>query len=572
MAKPIYVLGTGLSHDGSSCLLKDGRIVVAIEKERLTRMKHDGGNDALTMQYCLDAAGIGVADVDLVVQAALFDKDIIQKDQYWGRRLFDAGSPVPFVTISHHLAHAYSAAGTAPFDQCNVMVIDGSGGMFGDCCDLDGVNIPGDVLNGIELFAEKNSFYFFDGQQMHTLIKDFSLLHFDNNPNEHFLPTTKHSIGGLYAMVSNYIFGSYHEAGKVMGLAPFGDRMKYTGELFTLKDNRVWVDENMIRSHFTMPVNKPADFKRNFQYYADIARWTQEETERAIRYLFTAALAQHPHQHMCYAGGVALNAVANAKLLQLPGIGKLYMEPAAGDNGLAIGCAYYGWLEVLKKKKVRHDGSTFFGKTYSDDEVEAALHKYQLSCGDKKIDIVKDQHYIQATAALLAAGKTVGWFQLGAEFGPRALGHRSILANPALKDIQQHINSNIKFREDFRPFAPAVLLDDAPLYFRRATESPYMILVDDIRDEWRAVLPGIVHVDGSCRVQTVKDGQDPFFRLLTAFKAITGHSVLLNTSFNRRSMPIVETPAEAIDFFNACALDVLVLNDFIITKAPAKNT
>lgn len=566
MDKPIYVLGTGLSHDGSSCLLKDGKIIVAIEKERLTRMKHDGGNDLLTVKYCLDAAGITVNDLSLVVQSALFDKEAITKDNYIGKRLFDANTNIPFVTISHHLAHAYSAIGTAPFDECNVMVIDGSGGFIHHCDDLENVALPADVTETTTPHAEKNSFYFFDGKKLHTLIKDFSPIHYHHNPEENYLSTTKHSIGGLYAMASNYIFGSHHEAGKVMGLAPFGDRSKYTEELFLLKDGRVWVNEDILRLYFTKPATREHSFKNNFQYYADIAKWVQEEAERAILYLFKQSLQHHPHANMCYAGGVALNAVANAKILQLPGIEQLYIEPAAGDNGLAIGCAFYGWLEVLKKEKVKHNGSTFLGRPYSEDEVSTAIEKYNNDHPDKKIKATKDASFIETTAAFLANGKTVGWFQSGAEFGPRALGHRSILANPALKNIQQHINSNIKFREDFRPFAPATLFEDRNIYFKNGIESLYMILIDKINEEWKDKMPGIVHVDGTCRVQTVKDKEDVFYKLLQAFKNIIGTSVLLNTSFNRRSMPIVETPTEAINFFFECALDVLVLNDHIITK------
>jgi carbamoyltransferase len=566
MTAPIYVLGTGLSHDGSSCLLKDGQIIVAIEKERLTRSKHDGANDTLTVQYCLDAAGITIEDISLVVQSTLFDKKAIEKDYYIGKRLFNTNSPIPFVTISHHLAHAYSAIGTCPFNECTVMVIDGSGGFLNDCDDLDNIMLPEDISSSTSALAEKNSFYFFDGQKLETLIKDFSPMSFSDDLSGNFLPTTRHSIGGLYAMVSNYIFGSYHEAGKVMGLAPFGSSNAYTENIFTLENERVWVNESVIEKYFTKPVKLRNEFKNNFQYYADIAKWTQEETERAIIYLFTAALKKNPCPNVCYAGGVALNAVTNAKLLQLPGIKRLYIEPAAGDNGLAIGCAYYGWMEVLKKEKVQHNGTTFFGRTYTNEEVANAIENYQNNNPGKIIQATQNANYITTTASYLANGKTIGWFQLGAEFGPRALGHRSILANPAQPNIQQHINTDIKFREDFRPFAPAVLLEDVNTYFERGGESPYMILIDKIKAEWKEKMPGIVHVDGTCRVQTVKDSTDPFYKLLASFKQITGTSVLLNTSFNCKGMPIVETPAEAIDFFYQCDLDVLVMNDYIITK------
>jgi carbamoyltransferase len=558
----VFVLGIGLSHDGSACLLKDGKIVVAIEKERISRIKHDGGNDSLAVQYCLDEAGISISDLALVVQCANFEKDEIIKDRYKGLRLFAADCPVPFVTISHHLAHAYSAIGTCPFDECNVMVIDGCGSFWHQCDDLQSPFIPSHVNSQPGLYGEKDSFYFFDGQTLKPIYKDFSIINYLHKPGQVFLPTTNHSIGGLYSMASNYCFGHFDDAGKLMGLAPFGKPDTYTEQLFDLKEGSVWVNEDVMYKHFTLPADEVMrPFNKHFQYYADIARWVQDETERALLYIFTHRLALLPHKNMAYAGGVGLNAVANSKLLSQTGIDNLYIEPAAGDNGLSIGCAYYGWMEVLKQKRKKHDGGTCFGKTYTNDEVLSAVQAYQ-----DKLNIRQDESFIAATATALAAGKTIGWFQLGCEFGPRALGRRSILADPRSSDIQRHINTNIKFREDFRPFAPAVLYDDKDLYFEQGLESPYMILIDRIRPEWKDKMPGIVHVDGTCRVQTVKDEEEPFYQLLQEWKQQSGISVLLNTSFNKKGMPIVETPKEAVDFFLHCSLDLLVINNYIITK------
>jgi carbamoyltransferase len=306
-------------------------------------------------------------------------------------------------------------------------------------------------------------------------------------------------------------------------------------------------------------------FKANFRHYADVAKWIQYASEKAITYTARARMALHPHENLCYAGGVALNAVCNALLLKQGIAQNLYMQPAAGDNGLAIGCAYYGWQQVLKKEMPGAGNKTvFFGKTYDAGTTEQALAQHDKSaCYTwKKSDDVTGE-----AATYLASGAVVAWYRGGAEFGPRALGHRSILADPRRKDVQSHINKNIKFREDFRPFAPAVPQEEVHTYFRHGWNSPYMILVDEIRDEWRDVLPGIVHVDGTCRVQTVDASWNPAFHaLLKAFGQQTGIPVLVNTSFNRRGMPIVETPQEALDFFLSCALDVLVIDDYIIRK------
>lgn len=565
--KPIYVLGTGLSHDGSTCLLRDGEIIVAIEKERLSRIKHDGGNDCLTVNYCLSAAGITINDLALVVQVANFEKDNIYPSSFRGKRLFGDNCTIPFVTISHHLAHAYSAVGTSPFNTCNVIVIDGCGSPYAHCEDLKNAIIPDEANATTGLFGEKDSYYHFDGKQLTSLYKDFSVISLYDHKYPVHLPTSKHSIGGFYSMVSGYCFGNMDDAGKLMGLAPYGRDGVYTEEIFLLKDGRVFVNEEVL-AMFTQPMdflNRP--LKENFQYYADIAKWVQQELERAVLYVFKQRLSLHKNDNICYAGGVALNAVCNTKIKYELGLENFYIEPAAGDNGLALGCAFYGWIELLKQPKKIPNHSTAFGKIYSTNEIEAAIKLFQQNYKTVQFDYGFYDDYINKTAAYLADGKVVGWFQKGAEFGPRALGFRSILADPRKEQIQHFINSDIKFREDFRPFAPAVLKEKVHDYFQHGHESPYMIMIDKIKPNWKALLRGIVHVDDTCRVQTVTaDWNKHFYELISAFQSITNIAVLLNTSFNRKGMPIVETPYEAIDFFFQCKLDVLVINNCIITK------
>ncbi len=567
--KPIYVLGTGLSHDGSSCILKDGEIIVAIEKERLSRIKHDGGNDYLTVEYCLNTAGISVNDLALVVQVANFEKDTIYPASFKGKRLFGNNCTVPFITISHHLAHAYSAVGTSPFETSNVMVIDGCGSPYAHCEDLDHAIIPQDVNAIPGLFGEKDSYYYFDGKQLIALYKDFSIISLYDNKYPVHLPTSKHSIGGFYSMVSGYCFGNMDDAGKLMGLAPYGRDGVYTEDIFLLKDGRVFVREEVL-AMFTQPMDfliRP--LKENFQYYADIAKWVQQELEKAVLYIFKHRLALQKNTNICYAGGVALNAVCNTKIVHELGLDNFYIEPAAGDNGLALGCAFYGWIETLKQPKKTHNKSTAFGKIYDTNEIIVALEQFQQNNKTVQFNFEFYDDYINKTAAYLADGKVIGWFQEGAEFGPRALGFRSILADPRKLQIQHFINSDIKFREDFRPFAPAVLQEKVHEYFEYGHESPYMIMIDKIKTKWKYKLGGIVHVDGTCRVQTVTaDWNKQFYELISAFQSITNVAVLLNTSFNRKGMPIVETPYDAIDFFFQCKLDVLVINNCIITKQP----
>ena len=557
VTKPVYVLGTGLSHDGSAVLLKNGRICVGIEKERVTRVKHDGGNDSEAIHYCLDAAGIGLADLDLVVQCANFE--VPRRGQYYGPRVFAGADHPPLVSISHHLAHAWSAAGTTDFPDCAIMVIDGCGSPYGQCTDLDGGTILDDSPG--QMWCEKDSLYRFDGRDVVPLIKDFSPLRSHGPEDVVRMPITEHSIGGFYSSVSNYVFGSMSDAGKLMGLAPYGRPGAVPHAAFAIRHERLFVEQEW-RAALTRPAAGYEDFRANFQYYADIARWAQDEVETAIAALFRARLARFPAERVCYTGGVALNAVANARLLDDGIVRNLYLEPAAGDNGIALGCAFYGWMKTLGRARVPHGGSTCFGRIYDAIEIDRAL-----ATAPRDWSVARPDDLLDQVAALLAEGKTVGWFRDGSEFGPRALGHRSILAHPGRPGMRDHINAAIKFREDFRPFAPAVLPDRTAAWFEVGRDSPYMILVDRTREGTRAVLANVTHVNGTARVQTVDPKWNAsFHRLIEAFDALTGIPVLLNTSFNKRGQPIVETPAEAVALFAETALDVLVLQDVLVVK------
>ena len=563
-SKHTYVLGTGLSHDGSACLLKDGRIAVAIEKERVTRRKHDGGNDTDAILYCLEAEGIRLEDLTLVVQNANFGL-LKQGNDWWrGRRLFH--ERVPVVSISHHLAHAYSAVGTAPFDEAGVLIIDGCGSGMDDCLDLEGATVPEQPPAGLRhLFYEKDSYYVFKDNRVTPVFKDFSpwglsLKDYAMCPN-----TTQHSIGGMYLAASMYVFSGFEDPGKLMGLAPYGRAGVYDFEVFDLRDGRAFVRYDWME-RFVKPCRDYEQFKRDFQYYADIAYWMQREVERAVLYVARHRHTLAPSRNLAYAGGVALNAVANRRLLTETPFENVYIQPAAGDNGLAVGCAYYGWMEVLGRERVRHAGTMSLGRSYRRPSVGDALARQRQS-----VEYEESEHVARETAKLIAEGKTVGWFQGGAEFGPRALGHRSILADPRKPEMRNFINAQVKFREDFRPFAPSVLAEKCSTYFECEYESPYMILVAPVKPEWQHALPSVTHHDKSARIQTVTRELSPlYYELLRAFGELTGVYVLLNTSFNRRGMPIVETPEQAVQFFLECALDVLVLDNFIVRKAPRK--
>lgn len=564
MTSPIYVLGTGLSHNGSAVLLKNGRICVGIEKERISRKKHDGGNDTLAIQYCLDAEGIQLSDVALVVQCANFD--IPDRNQFRGERVFAKADQPKIIDISHHLAHAYSAVGTSSFSECAIMVIDGCGSPLNQFLSMHPDQekyIDSAFLKENQMLCEKDSFYHFDGQKLVTLFKDFSKMS-DAKTSELKLPITQHSIGGFYAAISLYVFGDMDDVGKLMGLAPFGNAKDFDFEVFEFQSGCLLVKDDW-KKHFTNPSKGYEYFKKHFSYYANVAKWAQEQVEKAVINCITNRLDQFPHKNLCYTGGVALNAVANAKLEDAQIAENIYFEPAAGDNGLALGCAYYGWLDYLKMPKAVHDGSTCFGKQYSEKQIEEAIQNEVIKYKQTKFEIEED--LVSYCAKKLNEGKTVAWFQSGCEFGPRSLGRRSILAHPGMEGMKAHINANIKFREDFRPFAPAVLKEKVGEYFESGRNSPYMILVDKTRQKYLNQLSNVTHCDGSARVQTVEEKWNPkFFKLLQEFEKQSGIAVLLNTSLNKKGMPIVETPEEAFYLFGISALDILVLENTVIEK------
>lgn len=565
MTPSIYVLGTGLSHNGSAVLLKNGRVCAGIEKERISRKKHDGGNDSLAVQYCLDAEGITLKDVALVVQCANFD--IPDRNQFRGERIFANSDAQKIVNISHHLAHAYSAVGTSPFSECAVMVIDGCGSPLNQFLSMHPEQekyINPAFLNEVQMLCEKDSFYHFDGQKLTPLFKDFSPMS-QTAASELKLPTTQHSIGGFYAAVSHYVFGDMDDVGKLMGLAPFGSAEDFNFDAFEFQSGCLLVKDDW-KKYFTNPSKGYEYFKEHFSYYANVAKWAQEQVEKAVISCITNRLDQFPNKNLCYTGGVALNAVANAKLEDTQIAAAIYFEPAAGDNGLALGCAYYGWLEYLNMPKAVHDGSTCFGKQYTEKEIQEALEK-ETDKDYSQTDFENEEDLLSYCAKQLNEGKTIAWFQSGCEFGPRSLGRRSILAHPGAEGMKLHINRDIKFREDFRPFAPAVLKEKVQDYFEAGRNSPYMILVDKTRSEYLEQLSNVTHCDGSARVQTVEEIWNPrFYKLLKEFEKQSGIAVLLNTSLNKKGMPIVETPEEALYLFGIAALDILVLENIVVEK------
>jgi carbamoyltransferase len=574
-----YILGiNAYDHDVSACLLRDGEIAFAIAKERITRKKHATGFYQEVVDYCLRAEGITLDDVDLVVRncyvlpvhdlemrLAFQDVsecfDIKERKQASTNPIFRAGSN-KVMEVSHHLAHAYSAFAACPFDAGVVMVVDGVGSYAADITEPDQLI---DTVN--PLARESESYYKFDGAKLEALEKVWL------EPNRGFLSDeffNMKGLGALYSRVSSYIFADWNKCGEVMGLAPYG-RPEQEKSMIELKDGVLevpdWTDE-FDRLFLTESKEKWQD-SPHMQHWQDLAWRAQDDAERVLLDRAIRLREATGAKNLCIAGGVGLNCVANGRIVREAGYDNVWIQPAAGDDGIAIGCAYYGHLAIQKKPRGFVMGHAFLGIPYKDEEVEAAADKWLVR---RETFTGADQTICSETAKVLAEGKVIGWFQGRSEFGPRALGNRSIIADPrqaAMKDI---LNARVKHRQSFRPFAPIVLAERASEIFEGEEDSPFMLLAKRVRPEWKDKVPAIVHVDGTARVQTVREEHNPrLYRLLKAFEALTGVPVLLNTSFNIRGEPIVETPRDAMKCFLGTGIDYLAMHDLLIGKSPYYN-
>ena len=574
--KPSYILGiNAYDHDVSACLLRNGEIAFAILKERLTRQKHASGFYQEVVDYCLNAEGITLDDVDLVVRNCyvLPVDDLEQRltymempfylpeherEQAKHHPLFNAQSN-KLVNISHHLAHAYSGFAACPFDEGVVMVVDGVGGYRADV--MEPFPASSDT---VPLARESESYYRFSGTKLEAIKKVWL------EPSRGFLSDEFYNmagLGALYSRVSTYVFGNWNKCGELMGLAPYGRPhavkpflQMENGDLkvapWPAEYNQPWLTETSS--------DRKWEASPSMKHWEDLAWQIQEDTEQVLlartRWLRESTGAKN----LCIAGGVGLNCVANGRLARESGFENVWIQPAAGDDGIAIGCAYYGHLAIQGKPRPHAIKHAFYGKPYRDEEVKEAVNKRMVrlvSTATPSPDICKE------TAKILADGNIIGWFQGRSEFGPRALGNRSILADPRKAEMKDILNSRVKFRQPFRPFAPIVLKERADEIFLGPGESPYMLMAKQVAPEWKDKIPAIVHVDGTARVQTVAEDENPIlYRLLKEFDALTGVPVLVNTSFNIKGEPIVETPKDAIDCFLGTGIDYLILLDLVMAK------
>jgi carbamoyltransferase len=564
----MHILGIScFYHDAAAALVRDGQLIAAAEEERFSRRKHDFGWPAGAIAYCLREAGITINDVDHVV---FYEKPILKferilscyistwpmsyiafakalplwlKDRLWLKDHIQKqlGTDHEILFAEHHMSHAASAFLVSPFEEATVLTLDGVG-------EWTTTTMGWGRGSEIQLTRE---------------------IRFP------------HSLGLFYSAITAYLGFEVNDAEwKVMGLAPYGKStlVEPCRQLIrTQPDGSFALNMRYFAHHYSAQRMFNRRFEQLFgqpqrvpeaeigEFHQDIARSGQHVFEEVAVNLARAAHELHPSDNLCLAGGCALNTVANWKIMEQTPFKRLFVQPAAGDSGGAVGAAFYIYNTVLGNPREFTLRDVYLGPAFDEAEMETALRAAGTQVRWEKLPRVE---LLQRTAAVLRDDKVIGWFQGRMEFGPRALGCRSILANPMNPEMKKIVNSKIKFREYFRPFAPAVLRERADEFFEmNGQESPFMLLVPPVRADKRAVIPAVTHADGTGRVQTVvRETNEKFYELIQQFAGLTGVPVLLNTSFNVRGEPIVCTPQDAVNCFLKTGLDYLVLGNILIRK------
>ena len=565
MGATLNIIGiSALYHDSAACLIQNGRIVAAAEEERFTRKKHDGSMPIHAFRYCLEAGGITIDELDAVAYYEDSTKKLgrqiymmLEADSFAGAHSakdLDAGKAEWLIrnilgwsgtifNFEHHLSHAASAYYFSGFKDASILTVDGVG---------EWTTASFGVAKGSTI----------------ELIKEIEY------PN---------SLGLLYSAMTSYLGFSVNDAEyKVMGLAPYGTpRFKAEIEkLIKVDETSGEFELNFEYFDFSNPKRMYTEALVNLfgetaripeseigSFHHDVANSLQFVLEETLLKMVTYLHKENPSKNLCMAGGVALNCVANGRIVREGPFENVFVQPAAGDAGSALGAAALAHLSITKTTRKKNSclnltklSDIHLGPKYSNSDVQ-----YLFAASRMNPRKLKSKDLVTETASLLADQKTIGWFQGRMEFGPRALGSRSILADPRNEKMRDLINKHVKKREAFRPFAPSVLESHCSKHFDLKHPSPFMLETCQVLSPIR--LPSITHVDGSARVQTVGPSQNRrYFELLTEFNRITDCPVLLNTSFNLRGEPIVMTPYDAIWCFVRSDLDALVIEDFILTR------
>ncbi len=590
----MYILGIScFYHESAACLLKDGKVVAASEEERFSRKKHDAGFPKLAIDFCLKRAGITISDLAYIVfyekpywkfqrillstlstypyAMSFFTKAMVTwlTERLWVRSTIVeilAIAPKKILFVPHHVSHAAASFYPSGFEKAAILTLDGVGEWT-----------SGTIGTG-------------DG----------------NNITIHAEMRFPHSLGLLYSVFTAFLGFEVNDGEyKVMGMAPYG-KQKYLAKVKRLvtqfPDGTFALDMSYFSFHksadmayndkfiglfgkprprdlhfFTKRSGYPSYFgekPENYnelceinQHYADIAASIQAFTEETILKLAETVYRKTKLENLCMGGGVGLNSVANGMLLRKGLFKRIFIQPAAGDDGGAMGAAFYTYHELLGKPRNYTQTTSYFGVDFSDREIEAFLKKRKI-----RYKKYSEALLVQFLSDKLIQGKVIGFFHGRAEWGPRALGSRSIIADPRREEMKEVVNTKIKFREPYRPFAPVVLAKKAQEYFevdnldhRHLTN--FMLGVFPVKKEKRKVVPAITHVDGSARPQIIAEEQNArYYNLVKTFGRKTGVYVLMNTSFNLKGEPIVNTPENAFNTFKASGLDYLALEKYVVAK------
>jgi carbamoyltransferase len=553
---PRYTLGLHANHDRSASLLRDGLLVGHLAQERLDRIKHSEFNDLPfeSIDAVLADAGIGVRDL-AAVGFSFVSCDIETAAPEFKREFCERYGldDLPFFGVSHHRAHALSVWNTIEMDRALVLVVDGAGDRVGNQLEAETLYLAeGDRIEEVD----KRFQDLLEGVAEKPHLCNYGLMPEDYRHKQL-------SVAQKYEQFTQLVGFGHFEDGKTMGLASHGrplfafDSVSAPDLSFslTMADLLDRVHEFEVRSGLN---------HREFVYRhrADLAATVQSFVEHLLLSLLTHSRGRYGRSQLCLAGGFFLNCVANHRILERGLFERVHIIPAAGDDGQSIGAAFHADLEVGGLPQRTAVPLPYLGPLYEETSIEAVLCDHRMLY--RRLD---DKELQRELAAHLAAGRVVGLVRGRCELGPRALCHRSLLADPRHPGMKDHLNANVKFRESFRPYAPVVTAEDQMRIFDLRQESPSMLLACPVREEYRSRLPAITHIDGTARVQAVDAAGEPFVHgLLRRFEELSELPVLLNTSFNLAGEPIVETAADAIRTFLATAIDVLVVENFVILR------
>lgn len=575
----MYILGINAYHGGASaCLIREGVLIAAAEEERFKRVKYWPGFPVKAIRYCLAEAGITAYDLDHIgvsrdPSANLYKKVLfalsrrpsfnlirdrlantakvrdLKKALVEALNLDASALKAEFHNVEHHLAHMASAFFVSPFQESVILSVDGSG---------DFVSTMWGVGRG-------------------NFIKILGSINFP------------HSLGNFYTAVTQWLgFPKYGDEGKVMGLAPYGQPV-YLDQMRKIvrpqRDGSFELDVDYFDLHaegVTMTWDEGAPnlgtlYSQKFinlfgpprqprteitKHHQDVAASLQAMLEEAEFNLVHMLQRTTGQKALCMAGGVALNSAFNGKVMPNTAFEDIYIQPAAGDAGTALGVCYYIYHQLLGQPRVYLLNHAYTGPRFTNGRIATVLDGYGLL-----YDELNDDQLVKRAAEIVAQGNVLGWFQGRMEWGPRALGNRSIIADPRREDMKDILNARIKHREKFRPFAPSILLEATGDYFDQTYPDPFMIKVYNVLPEKRAEIPAVTHVDGTGRLQTVDKAHAPlYWELINAFAELTGTPVVLNTSFNENE-PIVCTPQEAIECFLRTKMDVLAIGNYLVEKS-----